>query len=85
MKKRQSPDVRSPEVDISVTCKDEPHNCDYLSLGKKDSLVFVNVYKGKEWNTAIHNGVTLPLVLTWYCHAGQNSKMTAEVFPRMTS
>ena len=34
VKKRQSPDVRSPEVDISVTCKDEPHNCDYLSLGK---------------------------------------------------
>ena len=32
--KRQSPDVRSPEVDISVTCKDEPHNCDYFSLGK---------------------------------------------------
>ena len=84
MKKRQSPDFRSPEDDISVTCKDEPHNCDYFSLGK-DSLVFVNVHKGKEWNKAIHNGVTLPLVLTWYCHAGQNSKMAAEVFPRMTS
>ena len=52
---------------------------------EKDSLVFVNVYKGKEWNTAIHNGVTLPLVLTWHCHAGQNSMMAAEVFPRMTS
>ena len=52
---------------------------------EKDSLVFVNVYTGKEWNKAIHNGLTLPLVLTWYCHASQNSKMAAEVFPRMTS
>ena len=52
---------------------------------EKDSLVFVSVYTGKEWNKAIHNGLTLPLVLTWYCHASQNSKMAAEVFPRMTS
>ena len=52
---------------------------------EKDSLVFVNVYTGKEWNKAIHNGLTLPLVLTWYCHASQNSKMAADVFPRMTS
>ena len=52
---------------------------------EKDLLVFVNVYTGKEWNEAIHNGLTLPLVLTWYCHASQNSKMAAEVFPRMTS
>ena len=27
----------------------------------------------------------MPLFLTWYCHASQNSKMAAEVFPRMTS
>ena len=47
---------------------------------KKDSLVFVNVYRGKEWNKAIHNGLALPLVLTWYCQASQNSKMAAEVF-----
>ena len=52
---------------------------------EKDSLVFVNVYTGKEWNKAIHNGLTLPLVLTWYCHSIQNSKMAAEVFPRMKS
>ena len=52
---------------------------------EKDSLVFVNVYTEKEWNKAIHNGLTLPLVLTWYCHASQNSMMAAEVFPRMTS
>ena len=51
----------------------------------KDSLVFVNVHRGKEWNKAIHNSLTLPLVLTWYCYASQNSKMTAEVFPPMTS
>ena len=25
------------------------------------------------------------MVLTWYCHASKNSKMAAEVFPRMTS
>ena len=42
---------------------------------EKDSLVFVNVYTGKEWNKAIHNGLTLPLVLTWYCHTSQNSKI----------
>ena len=52
---------------------------------EKDLLVFVNVYTGKEWNKAIHNGLTLPLVLTWYCHASQNSKMAAEIFPRMMS
>ena len=67
-----------------MACKDEPHNCDYFSLGK-DSLAFVNAYTGKEWNKAIHNGPTLPLVLTWYCHVIQNSKMAAEVFLRMTS
>ena len=68
-----------------MTYKDEPHNCDYFSPWEKDLLVFVNVYTGKEWNKAIHNGLTLPLVLTWYCHASQNSKMAAEIFPRMTS
>ena len=52
---------------------------------EKDSLVFVNVYTGKEWTKAIHNGLTLLLVLTWYCQASQNSKMAAEVFPRITS
>ena len=53
---------------------------------EKDSLVFVNVYRGKKkWNKAIHNALTLPLVLTWYCHASQNTKMAAEVFPQMTS
>ena len=31
---------------------------------EKDLLVFVNVYRGKEWNKAIHNALTLPLVLT---------------------
>ena len=67
-----------------MTYKDEPHNCDYFSL-EKDLLVFVNIYTGKEWNKAIHNGLTLPLVLTWYCHASQNSKMAAEIFTRMTS
>ena len=51
---------------------------------EKVLLVFVNVYTGKEWNKAIHNGLTLSLVLTWYCHASQNSKMAAEVLPRMT-
>ena len=51
---------------------------------EKDSLVFVNV-NVKEWNKAIHNCLTLPLILTWYCHASQNSKMAAEVFQRMTS
>ena len=30
---------------------------------EKDSLVFADVYTGKEWNKAIHNGLTLPLVL----------------------
>ena len=35
-----------------MTCKDEPHNYDYFNLGKR----FVNVYTGKEWNKAIHNG-----------------------------
>ena len=50
-----------------MTCKDEPHNCDYFSLGKGFAGI-VNVYTGKEWNKAIHNGLTLPLVLTWYCH-----------------
>ena len=42
---------------------------------EKDSLVFVTVYTGKEWNKAIHNRLTLPLVLTWYCHTSQNSKI----------
>ena len=37
--------------------KDEPHECDYFSLGKGFA------YTGKEWNKAIHNGLTLPLVL----------------------
>ena len=52
---------------------------------EKDLLVFVNVYTGKDWNKAIHNGLALPLVLTWVCHASQNSKMAAEVFLQMTS
>ena len=52
---------------------------------EKDLVVFVNVYTGKDWNKAIHNGLTLPLVLTWDCHVSQNSKMAAEVFLQMTS
>ena len=52
---------------------------------RKGFAGIVNGYAGKEWNKAIHNGLTLPLVLTWYCHASQNSKMAAEVFPRITS
>ena len=52
---------------------------------EKDLLVSVNVYTGKDWNKAIHNGLTLSLVLTWDCHASQNSKMVAEVFLQMTS
>ena len=61
------------------------HTTTIILAWEKDSLVVVNVYTGKEWNKAIHNGLTLPLVLTWYCHASQNLKMAAEVFPRMTS
>ena len=68
-----------------MTCKDETTQLRFFYAWEKDSLVFVNVYTGKEWNKAIHNGLTLPLVLTWYCHASQNSKMAAEVFPGMTS
>ena len=52
-----------------MTCKDEPHNYDYFNLGKR----FVNVYTGKEWSKAIHNGLTLPVALTWYSYASQNS------------
>ena len=60
-------------------------DCIFLPLAKMQYLVFVNVYRGKEWNKVIHNGLTLPLVLTWYCHASQNSKMAPEVFSRLTS
>ena len=60
-------------------------DCIFLPLAKKQYLVFVNVYRGKEWNKVIHNGLTLPLVLTWHCHASQNSKMAAEAFSRLTS
>ena len=61
------------------------HTITIILAWERDSLLSVNVYAGKEWNKAIHNGLTLPLVLTWYCHASQNSNMAAEVFPRMTS
>ena len=44
------------------------HTTTIFLAWEKDSLVFVNVYTGKECNKAIHNGLTLPLVLTWYCH-----------------
>ena len=35
-------------------------DCIFLPLAKKQYLVFVNVYRGKEWNKVIHNGLTLP-------------------------
>ena len=73
------------EHDIAVWLAKTNRTTAITLAWEKDSLVFVNVYRGKEWNKAIHNALTLPLVLTWYCHASQNSKMAAEVFPRMTS
>ena len=58
---------------------DEPHNCDYFSLGK-GFAVFVYVYRGKEWNKAIHNALTLPFVLTWYCHAVKTQRWRPKSF-----
>jgi len=76
------------EYDIPVRLAKTNRTTAITLAWEKDLLVFVNDYTGKEWNKAIHNGLTLPLVLIWYCHASQNSKplrMAAEVFPRMTS
>ena len=50
---------------------------------ENDSLVFVNVYTGIDWNKAIHNGLNLPLVLA--LTRVKTQKMADEVFPRITS
>ena len=57
------------------------HTTTVILAWEKDVLVFVNVYTGKGWNKMIHNVLTLPLVLTRYCHMCQNSKLVAEVLP----
>ena len=56
------------------------HTTTIILAWEKNALVFLNVYTGKEWNKAIHNGLTLPLVLMWYCHVSENSKMAAEAY-----